>query len=43
MQTIEVFNGRLSMVATVGFVVQEAVTGLPMVQETPFFFSPAWQ
>lgn len=42
MQKIEVFNGRLSMLATVGFAIQEAYTGLPVVQETPEFFQP-WQ
>ena len=32
MQTVEIFNGRTAMLATVGFVVQEAVTGnLPFI------------
>lgn len=40
MQKIEIFNGRVSMLATVGYVVQEIVTGLPVVSETPQFFKP---
>mmetsp|Transcript_29580 Transcript_29580/g.42235 ORF Transcript_29580/g.42235 Transcript_29580/m.42235 type:complete len:205 (+) Transcript_29580:21-635(+) len=38
MQAIEVLNGRIAMLATVGFVVQEFVTGMPVVTETPQFF-----
>ena len=43
MQKIEVFNGRVSMLATVGYVVQELYTGLPVVSETPDFFKPYWE
>eukprot|EP01040_Poterioochromonas_malhamensis_P001654 gene1654-1751_t len=39
MQNIEIFNGRLAMLATVGYAIQEYVTGLPVVSETPQFFS----
>lgn len=39
MQTVEIFNGRMAMLATVGFVVQEYMTGLPVVRETPQFFN----
>jgi hypothetical protein len=39
MQTVEIFNGRTAMLATLGFVVQETVTGLPVVRETPQFFN----
>jgi hypothetical protein len=39
---IELFNGRVSMLACVGYAVQEVVTGLPVVSETPDFFVPAW-
>jgi len=42
MQTVEIFNGRTAMLATVGFVVQEVVTGLPVVRETPQFFQSIW-
>ena len=37
-QTIEIFNGRVAMLASVGFAVQEYLTGLPIVTETPEFF-----
>lgn len=43
MQKIEIFNGRLSMLATVGYVVQEMFTGLPVISETPEFFKPLWE
>ena len=43
MQKVEIFNGRLSMLATVGYVVQEAVTGAPVIRETPQFFRPLWE
>lgn len=38
MQGIEIYNGRIAMLATSGFVVQEFLTGLPVVSETPQFF-----
>eukprot|EP01031_Cornospumella_fuschlensis_P035377 gene35377-42874_t len=38
LQNIEIFNGRLAMAASTGFVVQEYITGLPVVSETPEFF-----
>jgi hypothetical protein len=28
MQTIEIFNGRLAMIAVVGYAVQEFITGI---------------
>lgn len=40
LQTIEIFNGRVAMLATLGFVIQEAYTGQPVVSETPEFFQP---
>jgi hypothetical protein len=40
MQTKEIKHGRLAMMAILGFVVQEALYGVPVVQQTPFFFSP---
>jgi hypothetical protein len=39
LQNVEIFNGRLAMLAVTGFVVQERLTGLPVVSETPQFFS----
>ena len=39
-QTMEIFNGRMSMLAVVGYTVQETLTGLPVVRETPEFFQP---
>jgi len=38
MELCEIKNGRLAMIAVVGFVAQEFVTGIPVVQQTPFFF-----
>ena len=38
MSTVEIFNGRMAMLATVGFAVQEFTTGLPVIRETPQFF-----
>lgn len=38
MQGIEIYNGRAAMLATMGFVVQEYVTRMPVVSETPLFF-----
>jgi hypothetical protein len=38
-QTIEIFNARVSMLAMVGYIVQETITGLPVVKETPQFFT----
>jgi hypothetical protein len=40
MMTREIKHGRISMMAILGFAIQEAVYGIPVVQETPFFFSP---
>jgi len=38
METAEIKNGRLAMIAITAFAFQEAVTGLPVVQETPYLF-----
>ena len=38
METAEIKNGRLAMIAITAFAIQEAVTGLPVVQETPYLF-----
>jgi hypothetical protein len=38
METAEIKNGRLAMIAISAFVFQEAATGLPVVQQTPFLF-----
>ena len=40
MQTAELKNGRLAMIAITAFAVQEAVTKLGVVNETPIFFKP---
>ena len=38
LQGIEVFNGRVAMLACMGYIVQEAMTSVPVVRETPQFF-----
>lgn len=38
MELCEIKHGRLAMIAMAGFVFQEFVTGIPVVQQTPFFF-----
>lgn len=38
METAEIKNGRLAMIAITAYVFQELVTGLPVVQETPYLF-----
>jgi len=40
MQTKELSNGRLAMIAITAFAIQEAVTKVAVVNETPFFFFP---
>jgi len=40
MQTTEIKNGRLAMIAITAFAVQEAVSQLGVVDETPIFFKP---
>jgi len=40
MQLAEVKHGRLAMIAVTGFSVQEFVTGIGIVDETPLFFKP---
>lgn len=40
MRLAEIKHGRLSMIAVLGFAVQEAVTHVGVVDETPIFFSP---
>ena len=40
MQTKEIKNGRLAMMALIGFVAQEALFRTPVVAETPAFFHP---
>jgi len=43
MQLSEIKHGRLSMIAITAFAVQEAVTKIGVVEETPFFFYPITQ
>ena len=38
LQGIEIFNGRVAMLACLGYIVQEMVTHVPVVRETPQFF-----
>ena len=38
METAEIKNGRLAMIAISAYVFQEVATGLPVVQQTPFLF-----
>jgi len=38
LQTIELFNGRMSMLAVTGYTAQEYFTGKPLIEETPQFF-----
>ncbi|KAJ1420998.1 chlorophyll a/b-binding protein domain-containing protein [Ochromonadaceae sp. CCMP2298] len=38
MELAEIKNGRLAMIAITGYAAQEWVTGIPVVQQTPFFF-----
>lgn len=40
MMTKEIKHGRIAMMALLGFVIQEAVYGMPVVAETPLFFQP---
>jgi Chlorophyll A-B binding protein len=39
-QTMEIFNGRMSMLACVGYAMQEYFTDSPVIRETPVFFFP---
>ena len=38
MELCEIKNGRLAMIAMTGFAAQEFVTGISVVEQTPFFF-----
>lgn len=38
MELCEIKHGRLAMLAITGYAAQEFVTGIPVVQQTPFFF-----
>ena len=40
MQLAEIKNGRLAMIAVFGFAIQEFVSKIGVVNETPFFFHP---
>ena len=42
LQTIEIFNGRMSMLAVMGYLTQEYFTNQPVVDEIPQFFRPFW-
>jgi len=38
MELCEIKNGRLAMLAISAYAAQEFVSGIPVVQQTPFFF-----
>jgi Chlorophyll A-B binding protein len=38
METAEIKNGRLAMLAITGYAFSEIATGMPVVQETPYLF-----
>ena len=40
MQEAELFNGRLAQLAIVGFAIQEFITKMAVINETPIFFKP---
>jgi len=42
MALCEIKHGRLAMLAITGFAVQEAIYGVPIVDQSPFFFHPFW-
>jgi len=42
MQTAEMKNGRLAMIAITAFAAQEFVTHVAIIDETPLFFKPIW-
>merc|ERR1719163_2126954 len=39
MESAELINGRLAMMAITGYAIQEAVYGTPVVDQTPLFFT----
>ena len=39
METAEIKNGRLAMLAITGYAFQEALYGTPVVDQTPIFFT----
>jgi len=43
MQTAEIKNGRLAMIAITGFCFQELVTNIAVVDQTPIFFKPIFE
>merc|ERR1712238_178995 len=43
MQTAEIKNGRLAMLAITGYAIQEFVMGSSIIDQTPIFFYPVWE
>lgn len=43
METAEIKNGRLAMLAITGFAFQEFATHVAVIDQTPFFFQPIWE
>merc|ERR1711937_733381 len=42
MQTAEIKNGRIAMIAITAFAFQEFASHVPVVEEVPFLFKPFW-
>jgi len=38
LRAVEIYSGRLAMLAITGFAVQESLWGVPVVDQTPSFF-----
>jgi len=43
MQTKEIKNGRIAMLAITAFAAQEFISHVAVIDQTPFFFKPVWE